>query len=453
MLNKSFSVTISKKIDKYKKTIQVDSDKSISIRSFLIGAISHNISKLNNVLESEDVNSAIKCLRKLGVKIVKTKPKQYFVYGKGLGSLFAKKNSVLDLGNSGTLARLLIGILSTTPNVQVKLQGDKSLNKRNMSKLIKLMNEFGAEFYPKNKSNLPLTIISSQMPVGIEYKAGISAQLKSAVILAGLNSYGITTVTEEKESRPHTENILAENSSKIIELKKNKKKQNIIKIFGKGYLDPLKLSISGDPSSAAFFTALTLLNDNSKLKIRNVGLNPKRIGFYKLLKNHGAKIQFKNLRKNNNELIGNIHIKSSKLTPIKASSAYYTSLTDEYPILFIMAALIPGISVFKGIKDLANKESNRIEEMKKILIQSGIKCKSKKDEMKVYGLKKIKNKNKIINVPNLSDHRICMSATILSLVTGIKTKIKNFETVKTSSPSFLNIIKSLGGKFEIKKTS
>ena len=143
----------------------------------MIGAISHNISKLNNVLESEDVNSAIKCLRKLGVKIVKTKPKQYFVYGKGLGSHFAK-NSVLDLGNSGTLARLLIGILSTTPNVQVKLQGDKSLNKRNMSKLIKLMNEFGAEFYPKNKSNLPLTIISSQMPVGIEYKAGIFCAVK-----------------------------------------------------------------------------------------------------------------------------------------------------------------------------------------------------------------------------------------------------------------------------------
>ena len=124
MLNKSFSVTISKKIDKYKKTIQVDSDKSISIRSFLIGAITHNISKLNNVLESEDVNSAIKCLRKLGVKIVKTKPKQYFVYGKGLGSFYAKKNSIFDIGNSGTLARLLIGILSTTPNIQIKIQGD-----------------------------------------------------------------------------------------------------------------------------------------------------------------------------------------------------------------------------------------------------------------------------------------------------------------------------------------
>ncbi len=453
MLNKSFSVTISKKIKKYKKTVMVDSDKSISIRSFLIGAISHDISKIENVLESEDVFSTIKCLRKLGVKIIKIRPKQYFVYGKGLGSFYAKKNSILDLGNSGTLARLLIGILSTTPNIQIKIQGDKSLNKRSMSKLIKLMNEFGAEFHPKNKLNFPLIITSSEMPVGIKYKSGVSAQLKSAVILAGLNSYGTTTIIEEKESRPHTESILLKSSSQVIRLKKNNKKQNVIKIFGKGYLNPLRLSVPGDPSSAAFLTALTLLSDNSNLKIKNVGLNPKRIGFYRLLKNHGAKIKFKNIRKRNNELVGNINVNSSKLSPIKANSSYYASSADEYPIMFIIAALIPGVSVFKGIKDLANKESNRIEEIKKILIQAGIRCKSKKDEMKIYGLKKINNGNKIVNVPNLSDHRICMSAAIFSLVTGIKTKIKNFETVKTSSPSFLNLIKSLGGKFEIKKIS
>ena len=448
MSNKSFSVNISKKIKGYKKTILVDSDKSISIRSLLIGAISHNVSKLKHVLESEDVFSTIRCLKKLGVKIIKIKPKEYLVYGKGLGSFSIKKNSILDFGNSGTLARLLIGILSTTPGIQVKIKGDKSLNKRNMSKIIMLMNEFGANFHPKNKSNFPLKITSSEMPIGIKYKSGISAQLKSAVILAGLNSYGTTTIIEEKKSRDHTENILLKSSPKTLKIKKN-----IIKIFGKSYLDPIKSSIPGDPSSAAFLTALTLLNNSSNLQIKNVGLNPKRIGFYKLLKSHGAKIKFKNIRKNNNEIVGNINISSSKLKPIKASSVYYASCADEYPIMFIIAALIPGTSIFKGIKDLANKESNRIEEMKKILIQAGIKCKSKKNEMRIYGLKKINNRNKTINVPNLSDHRICMSAAIFSLVTGIKTKIKNFETVKTSSPSFLASIKSLGGKFEIKKIS
>jgi len=345
----------------------------------------------------------------------------------------------------------LIGILSTTPNIQVKVQGDKSLNKRNMSKLIKLMNEFGAEFYPKNKFNFPLTLTSTEMPVGIQYESGISAQLKSAVILAGINSYGITTINEKNKSRDHTENILLKNSPNIIKLKKNKKKQNIIKILGKDHLGPLKLSIPGDPSSSAFFAALALLNKNSFLKIKNVGLNPRRIGFYKLLKKHGAKIIFKNIKKKNNELIGDIHVKNSKLRAIKAGSKYYTSLTDEYPIIFVIAALTPGISEFKGIGDLANKESNRIEEMKKILKQIGVKCKSSRDKIVIFGLTRNKIKNKTIKVPNLSDHRICMSAVILSLITGTKTKIKNFETVKTSSPSFLNLIKSLGGKFEINK--
>tara|TARA_B100000767_G_scaffold151795_1_gene142872 strand:- start:3894 stop:5252 length:1359 start_codon:yes stop_codon:yes gene_type:complete len=452
MLNKSFSINTFSQIKPYNKTIIIDSDKSISIRSFLIGAISHGISEVKNVLESEDVYSCIDCLKKLGVKIKKIKEKHYLVYGKGLGSFYAKKNTVLDCGNSGTTARLLLGLLSTNPEIQVKIKGDNSLNKRNMGRLISLMSEFGATFLPENKSNFPITLISSEIPIGIEYKAGVSAQLKSAVILAGLNANGVTNITEEKESRNHTENLLLK-TSKILKIKKNKKKQNLIKIYGKGYLNALKINVGGDPSSAAFFTALTLLTPNASLKIKHVGLNPRRIGFYKLLKKNGAKIEFANIKKINHELIGDINIRSSKLKPIKASSIYYVSATDEYPILFIIAALTKGQSVFKGIEGLANKESNRIEEMKKILIQIGVKCKTNKNEMKIFGNPKIKKANTKIQVPNLGDHRICMSAMILSLVTGLKAEIKNFETVKTSSPSFLKIIKLLGGKFEIKKKS
>jgi 3-phosphoshikimate 1-carboxyvinyltransferase len=452
MLDKNFSINTFNRIKSYSKTINVDSDKSISIRSFLIGAISHNISEVINVLESGDVFSCINSLRKLGVKIEKLKAKHYLIYGKGLGSFYAKKNTVLNCGNSGTAARLLIGLLSTNPTIQVKIKGDKSLNKRNMSKLIDLMTEFGATFLPKNKSSFPLTLISSEIPIGIEYKAGVSAQLKSAVMLAGLNANGVTNITEEKESRNHTENMLLRNS-KVLKIKKNKKKQNYIKIFGKGYLKPLKINVGGDPSSAAFFTALTLITPKARLKIKHVGLNSRRIGFYTLLKKHGAKIYFKNVKKINYELVGDIHVESSKLKPIKANSTYYVSATDEYPVLFVIAALIKGTSIFKGIEDLANKESNRIEEMKKILTQIGVRCKSSKNEMKIFGDSKIKKSNTIIKVPNLGDHRICMSAVILSLATGIKAEVKNFETVGTSSPSFLKIIKSLGGKFEIKKTS
>ena len=451
MLNKSFSINTSSQIKSYSKTIKIDSDKSISIRSFLVGSVSHGISEIKNVLESEDIFSCINCLKKLGVKIKRIKAKHYLVYGKGLGSFYAKKNVILNCGNSGTTARLLLGLLSTNPDIQVKIKGDHSLNKRDMSKIINLMRRFGATFLPKNKSTFPLTLISSEIPISIEYDAGISAQLKSAVILAGLNANGVTNIIEKKESRNHTENMLLR-SPKILEIKKNKNKQNHIKIYGKEYLDSLKVDVSGDPSSAAFFTALTLLTPSAKLKIKNVGLNPRRIGFYNLLKKHGAKIKFKNLKKINYELVGDIYVESSKLTPLMASSTYYVSATDEYPILFIISALTKGISVFKGIEDLANKESNRISEMKKILNQIGVKCNSNKNEMKIFGSSKLRPNAKI-KVPNLGDHRICMSAVILSLVTGIEAEIKNFETVKTSSPSFLEIIKSLGGKFEIKKIS
>ena len=215
MRPKHFTLRTFEKIKPFKKRISVDSDKSMSIRSFLIGSISQNISTVSNVLESEDVFSTIKCLKKLGVKIKKTDTKKYFIYGKGLGSLLSKKNSQLNFGNSGTLARLLIGIMSTTPGLEVNIKGDHSLNKRNMQKLIQLMSEFGATFLPKNKFNFPLKMISSEMPIGINYKAGVSAQLKSAVLLAGMNADGVTEITEDKKSRDHTERMIKSNNQTI----------------------------------------------------------------------------------------------------------------------------------------------------------------------------------------------------------------------------------------------
>ena len=447
MSSESFNLIINKKISSFNKVIEVDSDKSISIRSFLIGAISQNISQVRNVLESEDIFSTIKTLKKLNVKIKKNGPKNYKIFGKGLGSLYAKKNTKLNFGNSGTLARLIIGLLSTTPNIDVRVGGDKSLNKRGMKKLIELMSEFGATFLPKNRYTFPLRIISSSMPIGINYKSGVSAQLKSAVIFAGLNSYGNTEITEVERSRNHTENMLIKNKQ-AIKVIDNKKR--IIEVFGKNHLNPIGLSVPGDPSSAAFFVALTLLNYNSYLKIRNVGVNSTRSGFYHLLKKHGAKIKFEKIKKKNNELIGNIVARSCKLSPIKASKDYYVNSTDEYPILFVIAALTKGVSIFKGIKDLANKESNRIKEMQNIIKQIGIKSVASKNELKIFGKGLIDASNKRIVVRNLGDHRICMSSFILAILTGAKTKINNFETVNTSSPSFLKIMTSLGAKFDKK---
>ena len=447
MPSKSFSIVIKKPIKDFKKNIVVDSDKSISIRSFLIGSICEGVSKVKNVLESEDVFSTINCLRKLNVKIKYQGKRTYEVFGRGLGSYTAKKNLLLDFGNSGTASRILTSILSTTPNINVKLTGDKSLKKRSMKKLIKLMTKFGAEFFPKNKFFFPLRISSSNYPIGISYESGTSAQLKSGVILAGLNSYGNTDITEKFRSRDHTENFLVENKNAIkIDNGKIKK----IKIYGKKNLSNFLMNVPGDPSSAAFFTALTLLKKKSYLKIKNIGLNPTRIGFYSLLKKSGAKISFLNKKKVNNELVGDVVVKSGKLKPINASKKYYLNTTDEYPILFIISAFIKGKSSFSGISDLKNKESDRIGEMQKILKQIGIYSKYKNDKLIIIGKQFKKRRIKMIKVPSLGDHRICQSAAILGLLTGIKVEIKNFETVRTSAPSFLKIVKKLGGSFEKK---
>jgi len=316
-----------------------------------------------------------------------------------------------------------------------------------MKKLIFLMSKFGATFLPKNKFKFPLKFISSEMPVGINYRSDVSAQLKSAVIFAGLNSYGNTKIYESKKSRNHTENMLRNNKNTI---KTKDGITNFILISGKKELKQIKIKVPGDPSSAAFFTALTLLNSNSSLRINNICLNKTRIGFYNLLKKQGAKIKFKNLHKENNELKGDVLVQSSKLKPITASKKYYVSSTDEYPILFIIAALTRGTSKFYGIGDLVNKESNRIKEMQNILKQVGVKSVSTKNNIKIYG-KGLFETYKKIYVKNLGDHRICMSTFVLASIIGAKAKIKNFETVNTSSPSFLKIMKQLGANFEIQK--
>ena len=222
-------------------------------------------------------------------------------------------------------------------------------------------------------------------------------------------------------------------------------------MYGKRQLSPLNIDIPGDPSSAAFFISLCLLTKKSELVLRNIQLNPTRSGFLRIMKNHGAKISILNKKIKNNETIGDIRVKSSKLKKLRVGKNYYVNATDEYPIMFVVAALIEGTSSFKGIGELKNKESDRIKVMQSLLRQAGVKSIFKNDELKIFGKTKLRNTRKRkIEISNILDHRICMSAMILSQITGIKAKIKNFETVRTSSPNFLKILRSLGGKFEIK---
>ena len=228
------------------------------------------------------------------------------------------------------------------------------------------------------------------------------------------------------------------------------KKGNLISLEGQKNLNGFNYTVSSDPSSAAFLIALTLLTPGSKTTIHNVLCNDTRIFFLKILKKINADIKIKNLRKVSGELVGSIAVSfSSKLKPIIASKDIGRFI-DELPILFVIAALTKGVSRFKNVGDLKHKESNRLLESKKILVQAGIKCKTTKDSIVIYGKDKIETRNKSILVKTKGDHRICMSSIILSLITGIKTKIENFETVNTSFPGFISIIKKLGGKIVIK---
>ena len=449
-MKKKFSVLLKNKIKSFSKTIRIPTDKSLSLRSIILASQCVGLSKIKGLLESEDVLNCINALKSLGVKIVK-KNDIYYVYGNGLNSFKIKKKlTKIFVGNSGTTARLLSGLLSTYPN-KFYLYGDQSMNKRDMIRVIKPLEKIGCFFYPPKKTTLPLILEGTSMPLAqhhVESKG--SAQIKSLILLSALSTFGTTTIEEEKISRNHTELFLKKINANI-KIKKLKK-GNLISLKGRENLNSFNYTVSSDPSSVAFITALVLLIPNSKIVIHNVLCNPTRIGFIKILKEKmNANIKIKNLKKISGENVGSIIIKSSSLKSFTCPKELVPSLIDELPILFVIAGLTNGVSKFKSINEATKKESNRIREMQKLLTQSGILCRSTNDTMTIYGKENLNLKNKYITVKTKGDHRICMSAVILALVTGIKIKINNFETVNTSFPNFISLIRSIGGKIEIKK--
>ena len=448
-MKKKISVLINKKITAYNKIVKVASDKSLSLRALILASQCIGVSKIKNLLESEDVLNCITALRKLGVKIVK-KNNIHFIYGNGLNS-FKTNNKLIKIyvGNSGTTARLLTGLLSTQNN-KFYLYGDKSMNRRDMTRVIEPLKKVGCFFYPEKRSTLPLIIEGTSMPLAQKHfeKKG-SAQIKSLILLSALSTPGITTIEEEKTSRNHTEIFLKKIDANI-KIKKLKK-GNLITVKGQKNLYSFNYTIYSDPSSASFLIALTLLTPNSKLLIKNVICNPTRIGFLKILKKKmNANIKILNLRKISGEPVGDIIIKSSILKPVSCPKELVPFLIDEFCILFVIAALTKGLSKFTGINELRHKESDRIKNMEKGFNKIGIKTKSTKDSLEIYGNPNIKIK-KELNIFSDGDHRVAMSWAILGLLLGGKLKIHNFETVNTSFPNFIKLIKNIGGKIEVKK--
>ncbi len=437
-------IVIRKKIKSFNKIISVDSDKSLSIRSLLIGSQSYGLCKIKNLSKSGDILSTISGLRKLGIKIF-FKNKICYLYGNGLSGFDYKKNILINAGNSGTFARLLLGLIIKTPH-KIKLVGDNSLSNRDFKRIADPLKEFGAKFELRNKINLPLKVIGSEYLKPINYfeKRG-SAQCKSSVILAALNTPGKTTIYAKK-SRNHTELFLKYLKLPIKVIKK--KKYDKIEISGEHQFRSFDYEIPGDFSSSAFFIVLTLLSKNSKLKIKNVNVNPTRIGFIKIINKMGANVKFINKRNVCGENLADIFVKSqNNFKPINCPVELNSNAIDEFLIIFLLATKASGISSFKKLEELNKKESPRLKLASKILKKIGVKVKLGPASIKIYGNPKFSINKKILINNYYKDHRIFMTSMIAALCLGGKWTIEDKESHTSSFPSFLSILKKIGYRF------
>ena len=438
----SSRIKINNIIEPFNKILEIEGDKSLSIRFALLASQSDKKSKATNLLKSEDVLTTLNCLRKLGVKI-KFKKKICEINGLGLNGYKYKKNITLNAGNSGTLARLIMGLLIHTKN-EIKIIGDKSLSKRDFYRITKPLNKFGAKF-KTNSGKLPIIIKGTDFPKSIKYvESKGSAQIKSSIMLAALNTNG-KTIIKAKKSRNHSE-LIFKHLKLPIKIKKTKN-FDIIEIEGKKTIKPLNYNIPSDISSSAFFIVLTALSKNSKLKIKNININPTRIGILKILIMMGVKIKILNKKIYKGEKVADILVISTKsIKPINCPPNLNTAAIDEFLLIFLVAARANGISVFKNLSELNQKESPRLLWGSKILSFMGIKNKITRDSLKIYGNPNLKIKKKIIIKKFLKDHRIFMTSVIAALVFGGNWQIHDKDSIKTSFPSFLKKIKFLGAK-------
>ena len=436
-------ITFNKKISSYNNKIIIDGDKSLSIRWALLASQASGKSRAYKLLKSEDVMSVIICLKKLGIK-VKIKNDYCEIIGKGLNGYNYKNNLVLNAGNSGTLGRLMLGLLVHSKK-KIKLIGDKSLSKRDFFRVIKPLKKFGAKFYSNKKNGLPLSIMGTNSPKPINYfEDKASAQVKTSICFAALNTPG-ETVIKAKKSRNHTE-LLFKYLKIPIKIKKTKQ-FDFIKIKGKKEIQSFNYTIPADISSSAFFIVLTALSNNSKLLIKNVNINPSRNGVVKILKKMGVTILIKNKKKYKGEDIADIFIKSSKnLKAINCPEELNSSAIDEFIIIFLIAARANGISYFKNLSELNKKESPRLKWGSKILNMMGVKTELTNHSIKIYGEPKLKLIKPIIIKKYLKDHRVFMMSTIAALTCGGQWQIHDSDSIKTSFPSFLEIIKKLNKK-------
>ncbi len=429
---------ITKKIEPFKKNIYIDGDKSLSIRWALIASQAIGKSRSYNLLKSEDVINTLNCLKQLGIKVKLTK-KYCEIIGRGLNGFKYKKNLILDAGNSGTLGRLILGLLIHA-KTKIKIKGDKSLSKRDFSRVTEPLRKFGANF-KSHSGKLPILINGTNFARPIKYheKKG-SAQCKSSVMLAALNTKG-TTIIKAKKSRNHTE-LLLKFLGLPITVSKNKK-YDLIKVKGLKKIKSFNYSIPSDISSGSFFLVLTALSKKSELTIKNMNINPSRVGILKIFKLMGIKIKIKNSKIYNGEKIGDVSIESCKnIKAINCPKTLNSYAIDEFLLIFLLAAKAKGISYFKDLSELNQKESPRLIWGSKILNKIGIKNILNKDSIKIFGNPNLSLNKKIIIKDYLKDHRVFMTSVIAALTFGGRWMISDKDSINTSFPSFIKILKS-----------
>ena len=434
------SIVIKKKLKNFNKEIVVSGDKSLNIRWVLFASLASGNSKAQNLLISEDVKAAIKTVRKLGIKVISNN-KFCKIFGKGINGFNYKRNLTLNAENSGTLGRLILGFLINTTK-PIKLIGDKSLSTRDFKRISDPLSKFGGVFKLKNKKNLPLTIYESKnlRPISYSENRG-SAQCKSAVIFAGMRTSG-TTLIKAKKSRNHTE--LMCKYLKLPVTVENKKNYDLIKVKKVKEIKPFDYKIPSDISSSAFFIILTALSRNSKLLIKDVNINPTRIGIISILKKMGVNIIFQNQKTYKGEKLADIKIEGGKkLKAINCPTNLNSGAIDEFLVIFLVAAKAKGISYFKDLAELNQKESPRLKWGSKILNMMGVKNIVTNSSIKIYGNPNLEIRKKIIIKNYLKDHRVFMTSVIASLSFGGEWHIYDKDSIKTSFPNFLKIINEL----------
>ena len=427
--------------------ISAPGDKSISHRCVILSSIAIGESRIEGLLGSTDVICTIEAMKSLGANISLNSNK-CIINGIGIGSLIEPKKP-LDFGNSGTAARLIMGLVSTHP-IKSVFVGDASLSKRPMGRVIDPLTEFGTEFELTSSEFFPIVVNGAKLPIPISYETSVpSAQVKSAVLLAGLNTPGITSVIEKQKTRDHTERLLEIYGYQIDIIEEKQKTK--ISITGQESLTSVNIVVPGDPSSAAYPVVAGLICKNSNVTVKNVLMNPTRDGIYKSLEEMGAKIDFTNKKFQAGEDVHDILVESSHLKAIDIPASRAPSMIDDYPVLAVAASIAEGTSIFRGLSELKVKESNRLSGIKHFLEVNGVNVAIKNDDLIIEGNPKGIKGGGIINT-NL-DHRIAMSSLILGLISDSPVSIDDTKTIDTSFPGFINLMRALGAKIKLSDMS